>query len=217
MKHLVSAICFLAAVIISAHSWAKPLKGFNVGPYLVLEGGIIQADFDKDEQTGEEAGHKFDPSMGLIFGWNLWDCFSAELEGRYSTAKLHDKREHLVSANAYGRYFVILDMLTDFDSLRIMPTVKGGLSFRVASLPGDPNSSDSAITTFGYGPSFGGGLTFLVKKYLFFGFDVQEDLVFFNDARQDLTINGQAFPNTLIYKGGLHPQFSATAFIGVHY
>ncbi len=204
-------------MMVSANSWARPLKGFNTGPYLVLEGGVIQATFDRDENTGDEIGHAYDPAVGLIFGWNVWDSFSAEIEGRYSTAKLNDTREHLVSANVYGRYSFILDALTDFDTLRILPTLKGGLSFRVASLPGDPSSSDKAITTFGWGPSFGGGLSFIVKKYIFFGFNVQEDLVFFKDVYQTLNVGGVDVPNVLIYKGGFYPQFSAMAFVGVHY
>lgn len=217
MKHFLFVFFFVATVSAATSSWARPLKGFNVGPYLALEGGIIQADFDTDLQTGAKIGHDFEPAAGLMFGWNLWDYFSAELEGRYSTAKTSGGREHLAAAGVYGRYFFILDELTDFKSLRIMPTVKGGFSFHFASLPGNPDSSDPAVTTFGWGPSLGAGLSFIIAKYLFFGFDVKEDLTFFNDTSQNLTINGQPAPNTLIYKGGFHPQFSAMAFIGVHY
>lgn len=217
VKHLVSIICLFAAMIISTHSWARPLKGFNTGPYLYLEGGIVQSDFDKDQQTGIKVGSDFEPAVGLTFGWNIWDWFSAELEGRYSTARTQDKREHLVAANVYGKYFFILDALTDFKSLRIMPTAKAGFSFHVASLPGNPNSTDTAVTTFGWGPSFGVGLSFLMAKYLFFGFDVKEDLLFLDDVHQNLTINGAATPHAIIYKGGFHPQFTAMGFIGVHY
>lgn len=217
MRRLIQIIFFSATIIVALPCSAKPLKGFNTGPYLYLEGGIVQSDFDIDQQSGEQVGEKFEPSMGLTFGWNIWDCFSAELEGRYATDRTENKREHLVAANAYGKYFLILDALTDFKSLRIMPTFKGGISFHVASMPGNPNSTDTAVTTFGVGPSFGAGFSFLIAEYLFFGFDVKEDLLFLTDAHQDLTVGGAAVPHALIYKGGFHPQFTAMGFIGVHF
>lgn len=217
VKRLPTILLLFISITWTLPAWAKPLKGFNEGPYLCLEGGVVQADFDRDEQTGTKIGHDFEGAVGLVFGWNIWDWFSAELEGRYGTNTTSGRREHLVGANVNGRYFFILDALTDFQSLRIIPTLKGGFSFRVVSLPGNPNSTDTAVTTFGWGPSVGGGISFLVKKYLFFGLDVQEDLLFFDDTRQNLTVNGAAAPNTLIYKGGFYPQFSAMAFIGVHY
>ena len=217
MKQHISITFFVLTLFAATNIWARPLKGFNEGPYLCVEGGLIQADFDRDEQTGIKIGNDFEPTVGIIFGWNLWDWFSAELEGRYGTNINGDKREHLVGANVTGKYFFILDALTSFESLRIMPTVKGGFAFRVASLPGDPNSNDQAVTTFGWGPAVGGGISFLWKKYLSFGINVQEDLLFFKDIRQDITINGAASPNTLIYKGGFIPQFSAMGFVGVHY
>jgi hypothetical protein len=174
-------------------------------------------DFDKDEQTGLRVGHEFEPVIGLIFGWNIWDWFSAELEGRYGTNIKSGRREHQVGVNITGKYFVILDALTDFPTLRILPTVRAGIAFRVASLPSSIYSTDSAVTKFGLGPSFGAGLSFLWKKYFSFGIDVQENLLFFNDTRQDITVNGTSIPNALIYKGGFIPQFSAMGFVGVHF
>lgn len=177
----------------------------------------MQVDFDNDQQTGTKVGRDFEPAIGLIFGWNIWDWFSAEIQGRYGTNKNAGRREHIVGANMSGKYYFIWDTLTDFPTLRIMPTVKGGLAFRVASLPGNVHSTDSAVTTFGVGPSFGAGIAFLWKKYLSFGFDIQEDLLFFEDTRQDITVNGAPNSKTLIYRGGFIPQFSAMAYIGVHY
>lgn len=172
--------------------------------------------FDKDEQSGTKIGNDYEPVLGLTFGWNLWDCFSAELQGLYTTARTEGRREQIASANVYGRYFLILDQLTDFKSLKILPTFKGGLALRIASLPGNPASTDKALTTFGWGPSFGGGLSFIAAKYVFFGFEVQGDLLFFEDKRQDLTSGGGA-PGTLVYKGGFYPQLTALGFAGVHF
>jgi len=203
--------------MVSSPLSARPLKGFNEGPYLCLEGGIAQVDFDKNEQTGARVGHEFEPVMGLIFGWNIWDWFSAELEGRYGTNIKSGRREHLVGVNVTGKYFFIIDALTDFPTFRILPTIRAGIAFRVASIPSDINANETTVTKFGWGPSFGAGLSFLWKKYLSFGIDVQENLLFFNDSREDLTVNGAVIPNALIYKGGFIPQFSAMGFVGVHF
>lgn len=196
---------------------ARPPKGFNTGPYLLAEGGIMQANFDRDEYTQADVGHDWEPSFGIIFGWNVWDWLSTELEGKYSTNVIAGKREHLVSANVNVKYFFITDALTDFPSLRIMPTIRIGASFRVAVLPGNPASNDDFVTTFGAGPSLGGGITCIWKKYFAFGFTIQEDLLFFEDVRQNLTVNGNAVNNALIYKGGFKPQFTAMAIVGVHF
>ena len=165
MKKLIGIIILTLMISLNYPLWAKPLAGFNKGPYLCIEAGIMQTDFDKDEQSGTKIGRDFEPAIGLIFGWNVWDYLSAELDGRYGTNINAGKREHLVGANINGKYFFILDALTDFPSLRIMPTIKGGFAFRVASLPGNINTTDKVVTTFGWGPSFGGGISFLWKKY----------------------------------------------------
>lgn len=196
---------------------AKPPKGFNTGPYLLAEGGIMQANFDYDQYSNINVGHDWEPVFGVIFGWNIWDWFSAELEGKYGTNKKASRREHLVSANLNAKYFFITNALTDFPSLRIMPTVKIGASFRVAVLPGNPNSTDTMVTTFGGGPSLGGGVTCIWKKYFTFGFTIQEDLLFFENVRQTLTVNGTTVPNALIYEGGFKPQFSAMVIVGAHF
>jgi len=210
-------IVFLVAFF-SFNSWARPLKGFNRGPYLLAQGGVMQADFDYNQYSGIKIGHDYEPLVGIVFGWNIWDSFSTELEGRYSTDKRTGQtREHLISANVNAKYFFILDELTDFATLRIMPVVKGGFSFRIAVLPGDPNTTDRVVTGFGWGPSLGGGITFLWKKYLSFGVEAQEDFLFFDDTKQNLTVGGASLPNTVIYKGGFKPLFSVVGYVGVHF
>jgi hypothetical protein len=218
VKYIPSIIVVLLVIIISFNSWARPLKGFNQGPYLLAEGGVMQADFDYNQYSQLKVGHDFEPLVGIMFGWNIWDWFSAEIEGRYSTDKTAGlTREHLISANVNAKYFFITDALTDFPTLRIMPVVKGGFSFRIAVLPGDPNTTDRVVTGFGWGPSLGAGITFLWKKYLSFGIEAQEDFLFFDDTTQDLTAGGSSLPGTVIYKGGFKPQFSAIGYVGVHF
>ena len=200
------------AILVTASAEARPQKGFHSGPYLVLELGAMQEDFDRDQVTGQDIGSDFQPSFGFVFGWNIWDFFSGELQGRYSTNLSKSRREHIASANAYGKWTFIADALTDFPSLRILPFVKGGLATRVSALPGTPGSSNSVVTRFGVGPTAGAGIAFLWKKYFYFGIDVQEDFLFFNDI--DQTVGGVM---RRVYDGGFHPSFSASAMIGVHY
>lgn len=211
---LVTAI--VAAILATAQaSWARPAKGFHTGPYLVLEGGALYADFDTDQVTGQKQGNDWEPVVGFVFGWNIYDSFSAELQGMYTTDRNDGRRIHIASANVYAKLFLITDALTDFPTFRVLPFVKAGMGFRGTILPSTPTSSnpDDKVTRIGIGPSVGGGLAFLWKKYFYFGIDAQGDLYIYDDINQ--TVAG--VPNTRVYTGGFHPSFTGMAFVGVHY
>ena len=216
MKKLTSlAIATIASLLIlnSNAAYARPVKGFHTGPYLTLEAGAIQMDYDKNEADKIDVGRDFEPSIGFLFGWNLNDEWSAELQGRYATNANGAKRIHVGSGNAYARYTFIFDPLTDFKELRILPFLKAGGSFRIASLPGASKAGSGNVTQFGAGPSPGAGISFLMFKYFYFGIDLQYDLLFFPDIRQ--TVAGT--PGTMVYKGGFHPSFGGSIMLGVHY
>ena len=203
----------LAAIAAPLSAHARPIKGFNTGPYLALTAGINQAEFDRDQVTGASVGRDFEPAFGFIFGWNIYDWFSTELQGLYSTSDNSGKRLHYASAVVTTKYFLILDALTDFPTFRVLPFAKAGAGFRASILPETPAAGTGKATSFGIGPTIGGGVAFIWKKYFYFGIDLQEDLFLFRDIRR--TVAGA--PDTLVYKGGFHPSFSALGFLGVHY
>lgn len=206
-------IITLTVLFISSQAFARPQKGFHTGPYLALQAGAMQIDFDKNVASDTKVGSDFEPTAGIVFGWNVWDNFAPELQARYTTNYNGGRREHVADAGIYGKWTPIIDSLTDFESLRILPFAKAGISVCIAVLPSDINSSGGNVTMHGVGPALGAGLMFLVKKYIYFGFDVQEELLNFNTITQ--TVSG--VPNTTVYKGGFEPQFSAVGVIGVHY
>ncbi|MBI4126587.1 MAG: hypothetical protein HY465_03755 [Deltaproteobacteria bacterium] len=78
-------------------------------------------------------------------------------------------------------------------------------------------SSDQKVLSFGIGPTAGGGIAVLWKKYFFCGIDVREDFLFYDEIRQDLDLASPASTDQLIYQGGFHPSFAAVFFLGVHY
>lgn len=210
-------LLFLALLLVASSSaWAKPHKGFHTGPYLALEIGLSHNAFDKNIRENRNIGTLIEPTIGFLFGWNALDWLSAELEARYITSEKDDRREHIGGANLNAKFFLITDALTDFKTLRILPFGKVGAAFHVAVLPGDMAASDSTVTSFAYGPSVGGGVMFLFAKYVYLGLNVQGDFLFFDDIRQDITVGGTT-TSELIYKGGLTPQFVATAILGVHF
>jgi len=215
MKKVLSiAIVAVLSMLLQTDSvQARPVKRFHTGPYLVFEAGAVQMNYDKNEADGIDVGRDFEPSIGFLFGWNLNDEFSAELQGRYATNANGARRIHAGSGNIYGKYTFIFDPLVDFNSLKILPFVKVGGSFRIASLPGASSAGSGNVTQFGAGPSPGAGITFLMFKYFYFGIDLQYDLLFFRDVRQ--TVAGM--PGTTIYRGGFHPSFGGSAMLGVHY
>lgn len=210
MPKKLAFIIAIAIVLTTGQASARPKKGFHTGPYLALEIGTLQADCDHNEITGQDEGRMFEPAFGFLFGWNIEDYFSTELQGRYATNFNSNRREQFASASLFAKWTLIADKLTDYKTLRILPFVKGGLSSRINALPGP---TDGTVTNFALGPSFGVGVAFLFYKYVYFGLDIQEDLLFFSTGTQ--TING--VPDTTVYRGGFKPSFGALAILGVHY
>lgn len=192
---------------------ARPKKGFNTGPYLALQAGIMQANFDYDEATGKENGRELEPNIGFLFGWNIWDFFSTELSGRYATSANSGRREQIVGASLSAKGFLICDSMTDFPTFRVLPFIRGGVSLRLSSLPSAVGASSDTVTSFGMGPSFGGGFAFQWHKYFYFGAEVYEDLLYFSSINQ--TVSG--VPNVSVYKGGFIPSFNTAIILGVHY
>ena len=212
-KGLLIVLGAFLTLLVAATSEAKPLKGFHTGPYLTVEIGLLQSDFDTDVAANQQVGRDFEPTVGFLFGWNLYDSFSVELQGRYATNLRSGRREHIATGNVYAKYTFIIDKLVDFKNWRILPFLKLGATSRFSVLPGNVNSDRNTVTQYGFGPSPGGGIAFLVHKYFYFGIDLQGDLLLFNDIRQ--TVSG--VPGTLVYRGGFHPSFSGMLMLGVHY
>lgn len=208
---IVIAVLLFAACPLSLD--ARPKKGFHSGPYLTFEAGVIQADFDRDEATGLKNGDDFEPSFGFLFGWNVYDWLSAEIQGRYATNINSGRREHIGGGAVFAKYTFIADSLTDFEGLRILPFAKFGVSALIGAFPGTAGASDGIAAHYGIGASPGAGIAFQWKKYLYFGVDLQEDLLTWNESEQ--TVNG--VPGVVVYKGGFKPNFSAMAILGVHY
>jgi len=218
MKAGLTAIA-LALIIcaMSSAAFARPPKGFHTGPYLALEGGISYSNFDKNQRTGQKAGAAIDPTIGFIFGWNVYDWLSAEMSGRYSTSEKNSRREHIANANLVAKAFLITNALTDFKSLRILPYAKAGLGMIFADLPEDDIvSTTSTRFTYGFGPTVGAGVMFLFAKYVYLGINVQGDMLFMQDIRSNVTSGGTT-TNTLIYKGGFQPQLFTSGVAGVHF
>lgn len=214
MRKFSIALVAVTLVIAAALSVeARPKKGFHSGPYLAFETGALQADFDKDEVTGQQCGSDFEPVFGFLFGWNVYDWLSTEIQGRYATNISGGRKENIGAGAVYVKYTFIADALTDFESLRILPFVKFGVSALIGALPGTPGASDGIAVHYGIGPSPGAGIAFQWKKYFYFGIDLQEDLLTWNEAEQ--TVGG--VPGVVVYKGGFKPSFSAMAILGVHY
>lgn len=213
LKYLAVFSCLFFLISISSTSHARPRKGFHSGPYLALEIGTMQADYDLDQVTATHNGNKYEPCFGFLFGWNVYDFLSAEIQGRYATNFNGGQREHLAGGALFAKYTFITDALTDFDTFRVLPFIKLGVASRISGLPSNSGAGGGTVVSWGVGPSPGLGIAFVWQKYFYFGVDIQEDLLFLNDINQ--TVNG--VPGTLVYKGGFHPCFGAMAILGVHY
>ncbi len=51
------AIAAMLSILLQADfAQARPVKGFHTGPYLALEAGAVQMDYDKNEADGIDVG-----------------------------------------------------------------------------------------------------------------------------------------------------------------
>lgn len=207
------SVFLLSSLFCPQPAFAKlPRKGFYKGPYIMLTGGAMQFDWDKNETTGVEEGSPWELMLGLIFGWNLNDWLGPEVLFRFTTDKNEGRREYIAGANLGMVMTWLADPLLDFEKWRILPYIKPGFGLQAAVLPGAANSTQNRLTSFGIGPSISGGIRFLYNKYFYFGLAVQEEFLHQNSVHQ--SVNGT---NTLIYKGGWVPQFETFLMVGVHF
>jgi len=217
-KLFVTFFCFgLLQVLFFSTANARPLDGFHEGPYITIGTGLVQSDFDFDQAAQTAVGSDFERLIGLTFGWNITDAASLEIHGSYATNFNSGRREHLIHSNISGKYSFIFDALTKWKTFQILPYLKGGISGRIGSLPGNVLASDTAVTTQAIGPSVGGGVAMMWHKYFYFGFDVQEDFLFEEGIHQDLDLAAPALAAQRVYDSGFKPSFSALLFVGVHY
>lgn len=207
---LLSLFSFFSSLPLYADT---PDKGFYQGPYLTLSAGAAQLTWDRNQRTGTQEGNSIQPLIHLGFGWNLLDWFAPELNMRFGTAKNGGRREYFAGANFGFNFIWVAKPLISFGSLKILPFLKPGFVFQGASLPGDPTAANTRFTTIGLGGGLGGGVRFIHNEYLYFGVELEQDWIFYEDTHQVLAVGG----NTLIYKGGWKRQLEGLVMVGVHF
>jgi hypothetical protein len=202
----------LAILLSSLPASARPQKGFHTGPYLQVVTGAVDASFDRNLVSNTRTGRDQEVALGFLFGWHTSDHFGPFLEVRYSTDLNSERRLHVVNGNIGVTYTLILDALTRFKSLRILPFVGGDLLFRIDALPSDPSVGSGLVNRYAIGPGVMGGINVLFKRYVYIGALFQEDYAHFYSRSQ--TIGGAS---TVVYGSGWHPQWSASLNTGFHF
>src|SRR3989338_266728 len=95
MRRFIFIFCFCLSLV-SSPAFAKlPRKGFYTGPYVMLAGGAMEFDWDKNETTGIEEGSPWGLMLGLVFGWNVYDWLVPEALFRFSTDNNYGKPEYM--------------------------------------------------------------------------------------------------------------------------
>jgi hypothetical protein len=206
-------LCIITALILlSLPVAARPPKGFHTGPYLQLLLGGVDSSFDRNLVSNTTTGRDTELALGFLFGWHLSDHWGPFLEARYSTDANGGNRTHMVNGNIGGTYTLILDALTRFQSLRILPYIGADMLFRIDALPIDPSVGTNLTNRYGVGPGVIGGINFLFKRYMYIGVMAQEDFPYFFERSQP--IGGVETP---VYADGWHPQWSASLNVGFHF
>lgn len=204
------AIMVCTLLVSEAH--ARPQKGFHTGPYLQVLTGAIDAAFDRNMASNTSTGRDQEFALGFLFGWHTSDCFGPFMEVRYATDVNGGNRLHIVNGNIGASYTLILDTLTRFKTLRILPYVGGDFLFRIDALPANPGISSSLVNRYAMGPGVVGGVNFLFRRYVYIGAMFQEDFAHFYSKSS--TTGGAT---TAIYNGGWHPQWGASLNTGFHF
>lgn len=210
MRIRLSIIIACAMFVTVVH--ARPQKGFHTGPYLQVVTGVVDSSFDRNLVSNSQTGRDQEFAFGFLFGWHTSDHFGPFLEVRYSTDLNNERRLHIVNGNIGATYTLILDALTDFRALRILPFVGGDFLFRIDALPSDPAAGSGLVNRYAVGPGVVGGVNFLFKRYVYIGAMFQEDFVHFYSKTQ--IVGGVP---TAAYGSGWHPQWSASLNAGFHF
>lgn len=203
-------LLFFLVFFISTSAFAKPVEGTFTGPYLRLSAGILQFDHDKDQISQVSHGEDFEAAFGFQFGWNILDELAVELNCRYATNLTTGHTEHIVDPALNAKYIPFQFEIAKDKYL--LPFATAGIDFRFAVLPSNPTANASGVNEFGYGPTVGLGVDFLFFKYFFFGLFAKYDLLFYNEATQNINNVSR-----VVYNGGFQPSFGAGLNLGVHY
>lgn len=190
---------------------ARARKNFLAGPTIGFYGSAQRVNWDVNQRTGLAEGRSLEPMVGLGFGWNLSDTFAPELLVRYTSNANNGRRQYFVAANM-GLAAIFLAN-PNSDAFHILPFIKPGVGVWVSSLPGDTLAVDNRLSMKGIGPSIGGGVRFLFKKYLYFGLEAGEEWIYMEDKYQTLRAGG----TQLTYRGGFKQMFSGLLMMGVHF
>lgn len=197
---------------VSIFAEARPPKGFHSGPYLQVMVGSVDTSFDTNLVSNTKTGRDQEVAFGFMFGWHVSDNWGSFMDVRYSTDFNSGSRQHMVNGNVGGTYTLILDALTNFRSLRILPFIGGDVALRVDALPADPSTGNGLLDRYAVGPGILGGVNFLFRRYVYIGIVGQEDFLHFFSRSQ--TIGGV---DTTIYSGGWTPQWSTSVNAGFHF
>jgi len=205
-------ICLtLLFLIVSMTSSAAP-KGFNKGPYFLLNAGFIHYTVDNNARTGRKVGRNIEPAFGFDFGWNITDEIAPELLIRYATNKNNGNREHIVNTHLSAVYNFLINGLVNHKIFHIIPIVKAGLVAQLAAIPGDPLSNDDKMAVWGIGPSFSAGVRAMITRYFYCGINGETNFIHLPAKYQE--ISGT---KTKILSGGWDLQLGLVGEVGVHF
>lgn len=192
---------------------AKPVREFHTGPYLQFIAGARDASYDTDRVANIAYGRDIEPSYGFAFGWNLNDPIAIELRGLYSSSGVDNGQEHLMTLHVDSRWHLLLDTLTDFRSLRILPFVGAGPVAQMNVLPGTAGATETRVLQWGVGLSGSAGISALFHHDIVYC-TVVGHVDYLRRLTAHQTVGGA---QTTVYRGEWNPDWSATASLGVHF
>lgn len=206
-------VLWLTLLMVPAHGLARPLRGFHEGPYLQVTAGARDASFDTNVADNARNGQDIEPTYGFLFGWNISDPFSIEMQSTYGTSGSGNLQQHLIDARFCGRYSLIRSPLTDFKSLRLLPFLDGGLKLQLNVLPNASGGPSDRVLQWGTGIATGGGLSAVFfHDAVYLSLRGGADILRRSEIEQ--TIGGRS---VVVYEGGWGVDWTAGSAVGVHF
>lgn len=203
-KSLALVIAIATAALLINNAYARNRRG----PYILAGVSLMNINYDTNVRLKKKIGNDLEPAPTFTFGWDLTDELGLEMVGKYVNSKTDTVREHIIEAATSVVYH---PQITPLSKRYIQPTIKLGPILHIAALPGDPDTNNRYIATYGVGGHISCGV-FVLYKHLYAGLELQNSFLEFKDKYQ--TINNK---NQKIYDGGLKHLIGGHATIGIHF
>ena len=249
MKRLVlvlTVIAFLFAAGTASAGPQFPDKGWHKGPYLTVNGGMMQSTNDKHAVTNRKFDGTFDPAVGITFGWDIADWIGPMLQMNFGFVKgqvgdsnggnnggvpypayptitfdpgtfpIQNAWEYVINIGLYCRATLPYFTKASWQGKNVKFIPYLKLGGVGHGLFVNASNNNNKIGAYGGGIGMGAGVELFIWKGLYAGIDVTENIIFQQSLSKTITAAGVP-QKVKILKGGTEFQFNLLGMLGWHF